>query len=73
VLTTALARRRVISWAPPTLVLLGAVGHAVLGTGTTEIASLMVMAAGGLVTGWNLWSGAAASRAERVHADAAVP
>jgi hypothetical protein len=71
-LTTALARRRVISWAAPTLVLLGAVGHAVLGTGTTEIASLMVMAAGGLVAGWNLWSGTAAPRTEPVHADPAV-
>jgi hypothetical protein len=71
-LTTALARRRVISWAAPALLLLGAVGHAVPGTGTTEIASLIVMAAGGLVAGWNLWSGAAASLDEPVHAEPAV-
>jgi hypothetical protein len=71
-LTAALARRHVVSWAAPALVLLGAVGHAVLGTGTTEIASLLTMAAGGLVAGWNLWSGTTVRREEPVLASAAA-
>jgi hypothetical protein len=71
-LTTALARRHVVSWAAPALILLGAVGHAVLGTDTTEIASLLTMAAGGLVAGWSLWRGTTVSRQEPVPATVAA-
>jgi len=54
-LTVALARRGVIAWAAPVLVLLGMVGHAVIGSGTSEIVSLWVLAAGAAVAGYGMW------------------
>jgi hypothetical protein len=60
-LTVALARRGVIAWAAPVLVLLGMVGHAVIGSGTSEIVSLWVLAAGAAVAGFGIWRHRAAT------------
>jgi hypothetical protein len=60
-LTVALARRGVIAWVAPVLVLLGMVGHAVIGSGTSEVVSLWVLAVGAAVAGLGIWRHRAAT------------